>query len=269
MVEPAKGPLIGYGRTADIFTWGDDQILKVFHESWSVEVVEEEARIGRLVRDMGLSVPDVAGTVEDGGRFGVIYERVEGPTMLQRFQKVHWTLHQLMGVFADLQASIHEHRASELPSQREKIGRSIENALSVPAMMKKSALNVLEILPDDNALCHGDFHPDQIIMSKRGPIIIDWITATKGSRAADVARSSLILRLGAPPAGRASEWLINLARTYAHFRYLKRYLKNGTIAREAIDEWRIPVAVDRLAANIPDEKDQLLSLIERLMGDQT
>ena len=78
MVEPAeKGRLVGYGRTADIFTWGDDQVLKLFHENWSVAAVEEEARIGRLVRDMGLPVPDVSGTVQDGGRFGVIYERVD------------------------------------------------------------------------------------------------------------------------------------------------------------------------------------------------
>ena len=65
---------------------------------------------------MGLLVPDVLGTVEDGGSFGVIYECVEGATMLQQFQKAPWTLHQLMGVFADLQASIHQHPASNLPS---------------------------------------------------------------------------------------------------------------------------------------------------------
>ena len=51
MAEPAdKGPLIGYGRTADIFTWGDDQILKLLHGSWPAAAVEEEARIARLVR---------------------------------------------------------------------------------------------------------------------------------------------------------------------------------------------------------------------------
>ncbi len=270
MVEPAeKGRLVGYGRTADIFTWGDDQVLKLFHENWSVAAVEEEARIGRLVRDMGLPVPDVSGTVQDGGRFGVIYERVDGPTMLQRFQRAPWTLHQLMGVFADLQASLHEHRGSDLPSRRESMLGSIENAQSVPAMMKESALQVLERLPDDDFLCHGNFHPDQIIMSKKGPIIIDWITATKGSPAADVARSSLILRLGAPPAGRASEWLIKPARSYAHFRYLNRYLRNSSISRQAINDWEIPVAVDRLGTDIPEEREQLLRLIDALVGHRS
>ena len=38
---------------------------------------------------------------------------------------------------------------------------------------------------------------------------------------------------------------------------------------EAVDEWALPVAVDRLADNIPEERDQILSVVERLMGDQS
>ena len=262
-----KGPLIGHGRTADIFAWGQHEVLKLYHENWPADIVEEEARICRLLREMGLAVPAVSGTVEDDSRFGVIYQRVNGPTMLHKFSSAPWTLHRLMGAFADLQISIHQQRVSDLPSIRETMLVSIDNALSVPASMKEAAVKVLERLPEENFLCHGDFHPDQIIMSKHGPIIIDWVTAAKGSPAADVARSSLILRLGAPPAGRGREWLINRARSYAHFRYKKRYLKRGSIARHVIDEWQIPVAVDRLATDIAEEKDQLLGLIERLIKE--
>ncbi len=111
MVEPGeKGPLIGYGRTADIFAWGNHQVLKLYHEDWPAAVAEEEERIGRQVRGMGLPVPEVFRTVEDEGRFGVIYERVAGPTMLQRFSKAPWTLHHLMGAFADLQVAMHGRR---------------------------------------------------------------------------------------------------------------------------------------------------------------
>ena len=269
MVEPGKrGPLIGYGRTADIFALGNHQVLKLYHENWPAAVAKEEERIGRQVHGMGLPVPEVFRTVEDEGRFGVIYERVDGPTMLQQFSKKPWTLHHLMAAFADLQVAIHQHLVSDLPSRRDEIVGSIENAPSVPVSMKEAAVNVVERLPEQSFLCHGDFHPAQIIMSKNGPIVIDWITAAKGSPAADVARSSLILRLGAPPAGRTSERLINVARSYAHFRYMKRYLTNGSIDRPAIDDWALPVAVDRLATNIPEERDQLLGLIELIISEK-
>ena len=38
------------------------------------------------------------------------------------------------------------------------------------------------------------------------------------------------------------------------------------MARHVIDEWQIPVAVDRLATDITEKKDQLLGLIERDQG---
>lgn len=260
-----RGPLIGHGRTADIFAWGKHHILKLFHEGWEIGPVQVEARISELIVSMGLPVPNVIGTLEDDGRYGVVYERVDGPTLLQQFSKAPWLLHRLMGVFADLHVTMHQHRVPELPSRREAMIASIPNAQSVPDMMKESALEVLGRLPEGDTLCHGDFHPDQIILSKNGPVIIDWITAARGVPAADVARSSLILRLGALPEGRAAAWLVNRIRPYAHARYMARYLKCGGVARSAIDEWRIPVAVDRLATGIPEERGTLLTLIDDLM----
>jgi len=135
-----KGSPIGFGRTADIFTWGNNQILKLFHENWDVVLVEEEARIGRLMRETGLPVPNVGGTAEVSGRHGIIYERVDGPTMLQRFSKAPWALHGLTGILAELHVSIHEHRVLELPSRRETMVGTIVGAASVPTSMKDAAL---------------------------------------------------------------------------------------------------------------------------------
>ena len=199
-----------------------------------------------------------------GGRHGIVYERVDEPTMLQRFSKSPWSLLGLTRSLAELHILIHQQKVSELPSQREKLAESIRNASSAPQEIKETALRALEGLSDDNVLCHGDFHPDQIIMSERGLIIIDWRTATKGNPVGDVAQSSILLRLGAPPAGRANEWLIRLARAYVHSRYLKRYVDGSSISQRAIDEWQLPIAVARLGAGIPEEKGQLLALIERL-----
>ncbi len=78
----AAGRLLGYGRTAQIFLWGDDQIIKLFREDWPLHLVEEEARISKAVHETGLPVPGVEGILELDGRRGIVYERVEGRTML-------------------------------------------------------------------------------------------------------------------------------------------------------------------------------------------
>lgn len=44
-----------------------------------------------------------------------------------------------------------------------------------------------------------DFHPGNIILSSRGPIIIDWMNALVGNQAADVTRSSMMFQSHALP----------------------------------------------------------------------
>ncbi len=56
-------------------------------------------------------------------------------------------------------------------------------------------------LPDGDQVCHGDFHPDNIMLTPAGPRVIDWNNATSGNPLADIAWTSLILRMGEAPPG--------------------------------------------------------------------
>ncbi len=132
----------------------------------------------------------------------------------------------------------------------------------LPAPTKETVLKVLGQLPEGSAVCHGDLHPDQIIMSLRGPIIIDWIDATQGNPLADVARTSLILQTGKVPSFIAGRWLINRFRGLFHSIYLRSYLQLRPASREQIAAWQLPVTAARLTEDIPEEKDHLLALIE-------
>lgn len=120
----------------------------------------------------------------------------------------------------------------------------------------------LATLEDGEVLCHGDFHPDQVILSPSGPRIIDWLTATTGNPAADVATTSLLMRIGALPQGRVSSLVVNSARDYAHNQYLAYYLKESKISRSEIESWQIPIATARLSFRIEPEKRKLEKLIK-------
>jgi len=51
-------------------------------------------------------------------------------------------------------------------------------------------------MPDGDRLCHGDFHPMNIL-GEPSPVIIDWPDARRGDPAADVCRSYLLMKLHA------------------------------------------------------------------------
>ncbi len=56
-----KGARIGRGRTAEVFAWKDNQVLKLFLEWVSARDVDYEARVTEQAHRAGLPVPAVGG----------------------------------------------------------------------------------------------------------------------------------------------------------------------------------------------------------------
>src|SRR5687767_10588612 len=110
--------LIGRGRTAELFAWDGHQALKLFYAGWPSSAAEAEARLAKQVYESGLRVPAVGGTTKVDGRPGILYERVEGPAMLDSLPARPWKIVAFANLLAELHAEMHAHKAPELPSQR-------------------------------------------------------------------------------------------------------------------------------------------------------
>jgi thiamine kinase-like enzyme len=48
-------------------------------------------------------------------------------------------------------------------------------------------------------LAHFDLHPDNVILTPRGPVVIDWTNASRGDAADDIALTWVILTTSAIP----------------------------------------------------------------------
>ncbi len=270
--QSSLGRRVGVGRTAEIFEWEKGYVVKLFLRGFSRETIEREARVGRVINELGLPVPKVIELIEVNGRCGIVFERAgSGRTMLQEFAAKPWRLSSSLRVFTDLHFEMHRHSVPELPPLRRRLAERIRRitGADVPGDLRELAerakaagLAELEKLPEDDKLCHGDFHPDNIIMSPRGPVIIDWSDAAKGDPAADVARTRLLISVGAPVKGRMSGSLVESVRKRALSLYLKLYLERSHISLESIDAWGLPVALARITEDIPGERDQLMALIK-------
>ena len=264
-----KGKQIGLGRTAEIYSWKDGQVLKLYLDKYPFGDAEHEARITEAAHKAGLPVPAVKEVIEVMGRAGIVFERVEGPIMSKAVASKPWRLSHYASMMAELHARMHSCQIPGLPSQREYLKTIIRDRISLPVHMKKTLLELLEQLSDGNALCHLDFHPDNIIVSSQGPVIIDWVTAGSGNPLADVARTSLILRVGvAPGVGPVLRRLMILAASFLNSIYLKRYGQVALFSPEEMNKWLPLVASARLAETIPGEKRALLEIIKAGLSSQ-
>jgi len=110
-------------------------------------------------------------------------------------------------------------------------------------------LNGLRDMPDGDRLCHGDFHPMNVLGKTSQPIVIDWPNACRGDPAGDACRSYLILKLHVDEVARP---------------YLDAYCRVTGVPRQNILEWLPYVAAARLAEDVPGEQHRLLELARSL-----
>ena len=138
----------------------------------------------------------------------------------------------------------------------------------MPKQLAEFALEVLEGLPAGDALCHGDFHPGNIMMAGATPVLIDWTGAMRGDPVADVARTRLILRLGEPPPGTSAALRImaRFGRRILVSLYLRSYRRRRRLDMTAVGRWEIPVAAAGLGYGIKEETPSLISLLEEEYG---
>ncbi len=113
-----KGQVIGIGRTAEILAWDENKVVKLFRENWSLSSVEWEEKVARLVSEAGAPIPAVHGIVEVKGRHGIIYERVDGPSMLEELMSKTEEIEHFANMYSELHAQIHSLKVKGLESQR-------------------------------------------------------------------------------------------------------------------------------------------------------
>jgi uncharacterized protein (TIGR02172 family) len=266
-----KQKLIGRGRTADVHCWGEDQVLKLYLARIPRSLVESEFQVTQAAHLAGLPVPATEKIVEVDGRIGIVFERIEGVSLLKILERQPWRLFSISRMLAELHGMIHARSGpANLPSQHDRIAYLIRITPDLSDTAKESILQYLETLPDGTVFCHGDFHPDNILWTKQGPIIIDWMTGSRGDPTADIARTSLLFRSGSlpPHIPFQTRIAIRFFRNAMHRIYLRRYGKLFPTRKIDLQAWELPLLASRLieVGNFPAER---VWIMERIMKVQT
>jgi hypothetical protein len=250
------------GRTAEVYAWEEGLVLKLFYDWVQPRWIEEEATITRTLHAAGLPVPWCGDLIEANDRQGILFERVSGITMLQAFHQKPYRLLGIITLLARLHVQMHKISIPEMAPQTAAVRWNLQHAPHITDEQRKLLLAQLEELPEGSSVCHNDFHPDNVMLTKRGAVIIDWMAAKSGNPMADVARTSLLINNGSPIGDIPGQRLLNVARRVAYGWYRLQYARLGHFDRQQFRRWLPIMAAARLNENIPGEQPWLLQLIE-------
>jgi tRNA A-37 threonylcarbamoyl transferase component Bud32 len=238
--------LLAKGATADVYAWGDGRVLKLFTERTPWHAHEISAT--RAAQEAGLPVPaPVGGLIEVDQREGIVLERVDGPTMNEYLQDHPDQVEDYARQAAELHARIHSTEVPELPPLIELLGLTIEQADPLEDATRHAVLDLLGGLPVGESLCHNDFYPNNIIVSRRGLVVIDWAIGTRCNPLADYARTWLISRMWLDGLEMGAPEQVRLLWLRFWSTYLQRYGELRSTSSEALLPWQIVVATASLA----------------------
>ncbi|MDU0200586.1 phosphotransferase family protein [Paenibacillus sp. MAH-36] len=260
---------IAEGRTAEIFQHYHESVIKLYRNGFPKEAIIYEYEITKQVASLGISVPRANEFVEIDGRVGISFEYIEGKPLLQKMVEHPQELDDFSEMLADMHVTLHrcevpaDERGKPFRKQKEVLAYNIHQAPQLSTDEKNAILQMLEVLPNGNRVCHGDFHPDNAMVGEKR-WIIDWMTGMSGHPAGDITRTLLLFRYGTLPEAAPSHVKDQLQAMRKRMGevYLTYYLAHSNLRLDEIDHWMLPVAAARLTEWIPEEeKEQLRSMI--------
>ena len=262
---PDKKP-IATGYTADIIEWDEKYVIKLFKGWTNPGLAERELQNTQIAHAAGLKVPYAREIIEVNSRRGIVFERLDGMSMLHHMQTKPFEIAASLRLFGQLHADMHAidiETTMPLP-QTVRLASNIQHTTELSPDLKKAVLTALESMPKGSRLCHMDFHPDNIILTEKGPFIIDWDPAGNGNPLADVAATSIII-WGGDPANRPGSLKRAIEKGIGYFlnrSYLKHYAKSISFDRDQYLAWLPIVAASRLDDGHLNLQKWLLSVVE-------
>lgn len=274
------GRKISEGACAVIYEWeNSEKIIKLAKPNTDYHAMRREYLNSETAWGNGLSVPKPFKLVDVDGNWGIVFERIYGETLMERFLKQLQSAPGARGnmeesnyedttrVAARTLSEIHNKTIQNMPSQRERITNSINRTNYLTTSEKESVIRILNNLPIKQQLCHGDPNPNNILVRDDKAILIDWMDASTGNPEADLAEYIIMTRYSLLPADIPAEMasLINSIREEIISVFIEEYTKVSGITYEEIDAWILPVAARKLSADgiTEDEKKILVNEIRR------
>ncbi|MEU5657885.1 phosphotransferase [Streptomyces sp. NPDC047737] len=153
------GPLLGSGRTADVYALDGPWVLRRYRDG--IDSTGELAVMSYLSAS-GFPVPRLGPPAEPARPTDLVLQRLTGPTLAD----------------ALLAGTVTGAEGADL------LARLLRELHAIPPRLSQD--------PEDRIL-HLDLHPENVILAPEGAMVIDWLTASEGPPALDRAMSALIL----------------------------------------------------------------------------
>jgi serine/threonine protein kinase len=261
MVDLSKRTLLARGGQAEIYEYGDGKVLRVLRGPQDRELLKNEIEVMKALRGR-VHIPAVYAYMEIDGRPAAIVERIKGHSLVEEMRRHPLSIGEVTRTLARLHLKIGEARiACALPSERSNV--LVGQSPLLDDELKDFVCGLIDGLPRGDDLCHGDFHPGNILRHEGRDYIIDWFGAYRGDILSDVAHSYLLMRNvpRMPDIGVTWHRIMWLAGKMMSGRYIGAVHNLHPFDWGVFSQWLVIKAAERTVYGLPGEKERLAAFV--------
>ena len=255
---------IGAGRTAEVYDYKDDKVLKLFYSAFSTKIIEDEYLIAKNISTTTSLVPKVYDIVHTRNRTGIVYEKIKGEMLSDYLSGNIIKTRKIIRKFVQTQKRINNINVENVPSHTNKLRQKITSSCLLSDSEKEIVLKYLSII-NNNELCHGDYHPENVFVDQNHDFkVIDWANMFVSNKYLDIARTYYLIKSGQSLNGKTK--LGSLIEWFGRQIIAKLYWEEVK-AEEGRKEYFLPclfiVIITRYDENIEQEKKRIYNYVRK------
>ena len=174
---------IAKGANGAVYRYDDETILKTYFARDALPEIKQERENARKAFVLGINTAIPYGIVRVGEGYGTVTELLNAESVTKLIRNRPDDLTETVGYYVDMLKSIHaiEVKDGEVPDMRE-IALDWADFVSehIPEQEGRKLRALIEAIPKQNTLLHGDYHTNNVMVQNGEPLLIDMDTLCMG-----------------------------------------------------------------------------------------
>ena len=175
--------IIGRGANGAVYRYDAETIVKVYLNSDALPEIQRERELARKALVLGINTAIPYDVVRVGENYGTVMELLEATSLSKMIKKDPEHLEVPLKYYVDMLKQIHgtEVNAGDMPDMRKvALDWAAFDREYLPKELGDKLYQMVEAVPEQQTMLHGDYHTNNIMMRDGEALLIDMDTLCVG-----------------------------------------------------------------------------------------
>ena len=191
--------VLGKGACGAVYRYDNETIVKVYRDIFPKEKIDEGRERARYALQRGVPTAIAFDRVRVNGCNGVVFELLDAKSFQEIVRLQPERLEETTGIYVEFLRQLHEitaEKSGDLDDARISFQKPLNSMREfLPDEMIDRVRNLLQNMPEDLHIVHGDLHMKNLLYVSGEPMVIDMDTLCVGNFIFEIGRLATFYKL--------------------------------------------------------------------------